>query len=192
MFKETLADLSDNPFEIKILGKGLIYKVDLQGHIEVNQQQILLTVHGSIRFGVWKSDGEFRSIYRLDLADNPFVEHSIRFPKISFVEEYFQDQGTIKYKKNEQQELDVPLRTQPVFDPLPLVFKLFTLMPGEDVLYSGGLLVGGKQKVFEFEKKQTDIRVQVDGRPLFSGKIKDQTITIVLAKIKAKLVLQRV
>ncbi len=192
MLSETLARLSDNPIAIKIQGKGLVYKVDLRGDIEQNVDDIKLRVHGFIRFGIWNSEGEFNSTYSLRGIDRAFLNHRISFSKISFVEEYLQEQDTLKYRKNDQAYKEISIHSEPVFDPLPLIFKLLTLNPTEDVVYDGQILVGGKQNPFKFEQNKNEIKVHVSGRPLFYGTIKDGLIEVELAKFKAKLILQRV
>lgn len=187
MITETLKDLSQNPFRIRIFGKSLLYKVDLQAQLAKNEDSMHFEASGEIRFGVLKSDIQVSSKYQVEDETFLFREHRLDVPKVKFLESYFFAEEKLIYSDGKKPPKAIESFEGPLMDPLPLIFKLAGLQDGENVDFSGFLLSGGRQKAFRFKKTGKEYDVFLSEKKLFGGKTESGTVQVTIPKFKVSL-----
>ncbi len=187
MILETLNHFRHSPFEFRILGKGLLYGVDLAAHLKFHGETVHFHAEGEVRFGVFKSPGRFSSSYILTETNVLFSAHTIDFPKVKFKESYRAEGQGVRFQKGNEQARLIATPESPLQDPLPLIFKLLTLDLKEEGDFSGFLLAGGKQKPFRFVKNRESFSVDVSGRKLFEGLMLENKISLKIPKFKVSL-----
>ncbi len=190
MLKDTLLEMAENPWNIKVHGKGLLYSVDMRGEIESLRHQTQFMLSGAIRFGVLKSQGLFCSIYEWTGDIPTLKDHQIEFPNLGFTEHYFWGDKSFFFQKGNRPKQNLRALILPITEPLPLIFKLVKMQEADGV-HRGHLLVGGKQRPYSFIQKKNKFRVTVNEKELFSGEIGHQAVQVSLPKFKVKLLIEK-
>ena len=127
MVLELLKTLQSNPRRLKIVGKGLLYNVDLMTCISPFGGGVEVTTIGSLRVGPLKSPGELKTIYKIDDSGFVLTESSVDFPQINFKESYIREAGALLFSNKKKHRLPVDESHGSPYDPQPLLFIMALL-----------------------------------------------------------------
>ena len=169
MIFELLKSLHGNPHKIKIRGKSLLYRVDLESMVMTSEEEMVFKTTGSIRMGPLSSPGEFLSRYSVLGTGFLLEETKIDFPKINFREFHKRENGQLYFFSRKEQKQLVAEGEIMSYDPQPLLFQMLKVVENGPQSYHGHLLLGKKQRPYHFQSSGSGLQLKLEGSELFNG-----------------------